>query len=60
MPVRAEIAFGVLVTVEVPAPGREVDLATGRAFSWFREIESRGTCFDEESGLRRGGWRALP
>src|SRR5260370_15461568 len=53
MPVRTEIAMGTLVTVEVPASGREVDHAIERAFSWFREIESRCSRFDEESELRR-------
>src|SRR5260370_16766813 len=53
MPVSTEIAMGTLVTVEVPASGREVDHAIERAFSWFREIESRCSRFDEESELRR-------
>ena len=53
MPVRTEIAMGTLVTVEVPASGREVDHAIERAFSWFREIESRCSRFDEQSELRR-------
>lgn len=51
MPVRAESAMGALVTVEVPASGRAVGHAIVLAFSWFRQIESRCSRFDEESEL---------
>ena len=53
MAVRTEIAMGTLVTVEVPTSDREVDHAIERAFSWFREVESCCSRFDEESELRR-------
>jgi len=45
--------MGTLVTIQVLAEGPYVAAAVGRAFGWFREIESRCTRFDPESELMR-------
>lgn len=45
--------MGTLVTLQVLAEGPDVAAAMGRAFGWFREIESRCTRFDPESELMR-------
>ena len=45
--------MGTLVTIQVLAEGPDVAAAVGRAFGWFREIESRCTRFDPASELMR-------